>query len=486
MTADTRKASFASPARSGQTIIFLLMALTVLAFIFFWNVDLHCIVSAKNLSQNAGDAAALAAARWQGETLNLIGELNLMHALALSAGAPPAVDAITNMQARLCFTGPMTALVAAQVAAKNNRIYVDDDFTSLLRDHAEDVRGYATPVAGAMVFTEPYPGAWGEYAAMLEAVAGDGLAAAPDNARFFGDATGSHILRDPAFYDAVSGRIWCWFYLHPTASHNPVRTMLDDFSGYTWWAPLPVPDPPVFENAEIFGLGLVSHQVALEHLVSDDTLEIGAAQQDADFSGYVITNVMSIVGNWYFYHPDIWDTWDIMHPDGPDAFPIAGEVKPEYDYTGADVVIRLQSAATRLTPAAGTEAARDDILWTAAAKPFGYLETDETGGQRLRPDTFGIVLPAFRDTRLIPVDAAAGGAGGAFDIAWRRHIDEHLPVYTATGQLEEGCGYCAGIGTFEDPEFRRAGVEWLRENNALCTLPGRGGGGRGGGTRRGH
>ena len=61
--------------RNGQTIVFLLMALTVLVFIFLWNVDLHRIVAAKSLSQNAGDSAALAAARWQGTTLNLVGML---------------------------------------------------------------------------------------------------------------------------------------------------------------------------------------------------------------------------------------------------------------------------------------------------------------------------------------------------------------------------------------------------------------------------
>lgn len=475
------------PKASGQTIVFLLLAMTILVFIFFWNVDLHRIVAAKSLSQNAGDSAALAAARWQGATLNLIGELNLMHALALSAQTPEAVDAITNMQARLCFTGPLTALIAAQVAAKNNRIYANPDFTGILRQHAEAVASYDTIVANAMLFPEPYPGAWDAYAQMLSAIAGDGIAAGPDNAQFFTDASGSHILLDPAFYDAVAGRIWCWFFLHPTASQNPIRTMLDDFTNYTWWPPIPAPDPPTFQNSEIFGLGLVAHNVPLENVVADDVLALGAAQQGLDFAGYIPDRVMPFSETWYFYHDAVWSAWTIMHPDGPEAFPIAGEVKPEYDYTGADAVVRLYAAATRLTPAATESPTRDDILWTAAAKPFGYIETEENGNLRLRPDAFGIVVPAFRDVRLIPIDAASGGAGGAFDILWRRHIDEHLPIYTATGRLSDGCGYCGLIQIFEDTEFRRQGREWLLENNALCTLPPPGGGGgRGGGTRRGH
>ena len=476
-----------NPRRQGQTIIFLLMALTVLVFIFLWNVDLHRIVAAKSLSQNAGDAAALAAARWQGATLNLVGELNLMHALALSAQDSAAVGAITNLQARLCFTGPLTALIAAQVAAKNNRIYSREAFTQLLRAHADEVARYDAIVANATLFPEPYPGAWDEYAGMLSAIAADGVAAAPDNARFFGDASGSHILRDPAFYDAVAGRIWCWFFLHHATRRDPPRTILDDFTDHTWWPALPSPNPPSFENSEIFGVGLVSHAVALERLVDREALLAGAAQQQIDFDGYLETNVMPVVENWYFYHPSFWTSWDIMHPDGPEAFPVVGDVKPEYDYTGADAIVRLYAAAARLAPAASSRGMpHDDILWTAAAKPFGYLESDDDD-LRLRPDAYGIVLPAFREVRLIPIDAASGGAGGAFDIAWRRHIDEHLPLYTSTGTLDPDCRYCRLIGTFEDAAFRRQGIDWLLVNSDRCTLPSPGSGGsRGGGTRRGH
>ena len=43
--------------------IFLLMLLTVLAFVFLWHVDIHRMITAKTRSRNAGDAAALAGAR---------------------------------------------------------------------------------------------------------------------------------------------------------------------------------------------------------------------------------------------------------------------------------------------------------------------------------------------------------------------------------------------------------------------------------------
>ena len=89
--------------RGGQVVIFLLMLLVSLAFVLLWDVDLHRIVTIKTKTQNAGDTAALSGARWQGITLNLVGELNLLHTLALSTHDTAGVDAITNMQARLLF-----------------------------------------------------------------------------------------------------------------------------------------------------------------------------------------------------------------------------------------------------------------------------------------------------------------------------------------------------------------------------------------------
>ncbi len=469
--------------RRGQTIVFLLMALTILIFALLWNIDLHRLVAGKTAAQNAGDAAALSAARWQGESLNLVGELNLMHALALGANDPAAVGAVTSMQARICFTGPLAGLVAAQIAAKNNRIYNDDDFTSLLNEHARDVRRYDELVGGQLLFPEPFAGAWNEYAGMLESIAADGIAAAPDNALFFGDVTSGHILLDKDFYEAVAGRQWCWFYLNTAKSDNPPRTLLDDFTSYESFGPLPPPDPPRYENSEIFGLGLTSRPIELRRVGGVEGAMLGAAEsEEIAMEGYVSTNVLPRLENWFFYSGDVWDSpWPGMDPNGPDGLPLAGPVKDEYNYTGADAVIRLFVTTYRMTAAD----AEDELVWTAAAKPFGYL-LDSGSTARLLPHAYGLVLPAFRDIRLIPIDAASSGGDGSFDIDWRHHTDEHLPVYLESGHITEGCRYCSLIKRFEDAAFRMEGVLWLRDNYKLCILPPRGGGGHGGGTRRGH
>ena len=145
--------------QSGQAVLFILLGLVALVFFMIFIADLHRIIQRKDQAQNAGDAAALAAARWQGSTLNLVGEMNLMHILALAVPDDQAIGAITGMQARLCFTGPLAGLLAAQVAAKNNHIYVNEGMTSLLTEHVADIRNnYSVDFGNGMVFPEPWPG----------------------------------------------------------------------------------------------------------------------------------------------------------------------------------------------------------------------------------------------------------------------------------------------------------------------------------------
>lgn len=168
-----------------------------------------------------------------------------------------------------------------------------------------------------------------------------------------------------------------------------------------------------------------------------------------------------------------------MSPVGEARFPAAGTIRPQYDYAGADAAARVETYASRLTPGSLS----NTITWSAAAKPFGYLEGEE------RPNAYDLVLPAFRDIRLIPIDASSAPAGGAFDLVWRLHIEGHLPDYMANGvgALEPGCSYCQRLVTWENATFRQTGIAWLQANSATCEASGGGGGGgSGGGRRRGH
>jgi hypothetical protein len=464
--------------KSGQVMIFLIMTMVILVFMALWNFDLHKLLYVKNVTQNGGDAAAVMAARWQAITLNVVGDLNLMQAIAISDDAPDAIAAISNIQARLLFVGPMVALQASQQPAKNNGIYVKQEYSDFIREHAREVLNDYTSISGATgqpLFPEPYENAWSEYASMLELAARDGIAAAPDNIRLYSDVSGGHILYDISFYEAVAGHHWCWFFLYAPG-------LLEDYENFfpAWWQPLP--DPPVREpiNSEIFSLGLTKLETTLNHLQVDYTV-LDDIATEREYPHQITTNATETNLTWYVYGQN-WDTWDAMSPTGPDPFPAVGPIKEQYDYSGADAAIRVEATTGRLTPGHNGTTISNTITWTAAAKPFGYLNENQ------RPIDLGLVVPAFHDVRLIPVDASSAPAEGGFNLGWRRHIEEHLPVYMASGPsaLSSGCYYCRQLKNWEVPAFRRAGVDWLRDNSGQCTATSGHGGHRGGGRRRGH
>ncbi len=458
----------------GQTIVFFVMVLVILVFMVVWNFDLHKILFVKSLTQNAGDSAAIMAARWQGITLNITGNLNIMQALALSAEDPDAGEAINGIQARLNYVGPMIAFMAAQQAAKNNRVRRNPGFDALLREHARQVREdypYVTAPDGEPLFPEPYPGAWPEYASMLELIANQGVAAGPDNARLYGDRTGGHPLLTVGFYEAIAGKNWCWFYNHASS-------LLEDYEDYRWWPDLPPPPHMEYINSEIFGLGLTRLETRLDSMVSAERMD--EAVLNSGFPGSIAETALTNTAVWYCYHPRAWSAWDAMATSGPDPFPATGPVRPQYDYAGADAAVRISEATTRISPGREGAVVTNTITWTAAAKPFGHLNESD------RPNAYGLVLPAFHEARLIPLDASSVPSGGSYDLDWREHIENHLPEYMEHGPRPSDCWYCKQLIVWERPGFRQEGVDWLLLYSDRCTVPSGPGSHRGGGRRRAH
>ncbi len=472
-----QKSSLALSTQSGQVLIFLVFALVIVAVVALWHVDLNTVLRLKSRTQNAGDAAALAAARWQGTTLNLIGDLNLLQALALSSGNTDAAEEIAALQARLRYMGPLVGLVAAQQAAKQNRIYSNPLFDAILFEHAEEVQYFYTdPGSG---FVEPWDGCWQIYAEILKNTAEEGLAAAPDNTRRYNDYYGYHTLLNPNFYDAVAGHNWCWFKWNDL-------DLLRFYSNYSYWPSLPPKTPTATpEDSEIFGLGLQTISSTLpggSNMLSSLNSLVSERSLDAD---NVTTAALDYVVTWTVYNPERWTAWEILSVSN--TFPtLPLEPLPCYDYAGADVVTRVIAEVAGVTPRTGVNL----VTWTAAAKPFGYLNT-EFG--RERPDSAELVLPAFHHVRLIPADSASGALDSAYDTAWREHIMTHLPVYMQDGlrRLDSNCWYCRQLEQWEDRSFRERGLDWLEERDEAgalrhpCHVSG-GPGGQTGGSRRGH
>jgi hypothetical protein len=456
--------------------------LVILFFVALWNFDLHSILRVKQLSQNAGDSAVVMAARWQGITLNLVGDLNLMKAVALAGGNQTTVDAIDDVQKRLCFVGPMIAVMASQQAAKNNRIYANPKF-DLIAMQAQRVRN-DYPI----VYTNPpYNGAWQEYADMLDMVASDGVAAEPLNPDFYADYNGYHLLLDPDFYYAVAAPDRCWLARNARSAWNAASA--NGIRDYSDWPPLPT-FTREYVNCEFYSPRLTRTETRLTDLVDLSTIRsmLASRQLGALPPNPQLTNVIA----WYCYNGS-WTDWAAMSTTGPYPFPLTGTLLPESDYAGADAFLGVQATAHRLTPGpGGTDTNSTICTWTAAAKPFGYLGPPSN---KTRPDSQGLVLPAFRDARLIPLDACSGDAGGGYDIDWVRHKHFHLPVYMQNGSTSAPrCWFCNQIVRWEsDPWFESdANLTWVTpgwENNpANCPPPPPGGpgGGGGGGRRRGH
>ena len=328
---------------------------------------------------------------------------------------------------------------------------------------------------------------------MIEMVAGDGVAAGPDNAHYYTDYTGGHMLLRIEFYNAVASSDWCWFLHH-------AMDLLQSYNGFQYWPALPEQitiHHPI--NCEYFDLGLACATDTVSDIqltAINTTLE---GRQPCGVSASSISPTQVLTAAWFIFNPGAWTAWTNFSPAA--GFPSKGTIKPQYDYFGADAVIRIETEFDRLTPGV-TNA---DVTWSAAAKPFGCLTNSQ--GTLERPDTLGLVLPVFTDVRLFPVDVSTAPEGGAFNLAWRLHIENHLPGWTDEqnilhgGYMQNGpsvldmsCFYCRQLarwdnwGTWTPPDFRGTGLVWLSDPNhaASCDVPGRSGGRRGGGTHRGH
>ncbi|MCF7849212.1 MAG: hypothetical protein K9M45_10195 [Kiritimatiellales bacterium] len=482
------------------------MVMVIGLLVVLWNYDLHNIVSTKFRIDNAGDAGALAAARWQGITLNMIGELNLIQAayvcdslvdpddLADIQRVQAEVEEIATLRSRLALNGPLMGLVAAQSAAllnlnEKDELNREDDFANFIADRAADFESSGGYYQG--VVEEPYSGAWEEYGALLASIANNKMVVECANAEYFLFYNGSHTLLDPGFYQAVAGSYWCWF------RHGEKRVLINSYQAFTDWDPLPDLDQRSPVNAEYFGTDLKLWDVSLNTYyntngynyvgkINDyyglDVEPEGLADQfmehtenispvaDADTGN--LPYVVSIHFPWHYY---LWSSWLQARYDGrywptSDDFPFqeGWKVKEEYDYGGANAAVDCYINAVNITP--NMRVSSDWIYWQASAKAFGYLDDPDGSGERRSPVYFGLVLPSFHDVRLIH-NRMSSRSGGVKQPGYDVHIYQHLPEYVEGGLeaiQENDCWYCRQLERWEEQEFRKRGADWLDENEEEC------------------
>jgi len=122
---------------NGYVLIVAMIAMLLLVVAILLTVDLQTTVRSKIKIQAAADAAALTGAEWQMKSLNLVGDINLIKATTLLYNYSTNTDedeqvvdadqSLSNLQFRIATIGPLIGYGAAQQAAKNNSITVNDD-----------------------------------------------------------------------------------------------------------------------------------------------------------------------------------------------------------------------------------------------------------------------------------------------------------------------------------------------------------------------
>ena len=469
-------------ARRGQVALYLVVVLVAITILTLANVGTFLAVRAKNHAMNAGDAAALAAARRQGELLNEIGRLNLQHAEAEYVGDWARAREIVDRQRRIAFLGPFDCVRVANEAAKANGATVSDGMSSILRQHVEDVR--SKYMQNPDLYPEPWQGAWEEYAAELSSVIGGGLAAGPDNVEFL-DAVECFPLTSKSFYSMIEGESWC-------------KLVVAGLTGLLDMDLHNLPQPVYGEtaavvNSEVCSLHLTTHILLLEPSEIEAFRELlvrnGAsfpegppAEDDRppdDPSRIYFFYYDPLGGMDNRDNPWLLKLSDMIHNGN---FPIVGSVKSEFDVKGCASVFRVIEDIPQLI----SETTRRSS-WNAAAKPFGTITTSSGRSVVTHEEARGLVLPAFEAVRLVPVCLADDKDLSTADAAWLDHVREHVPRLLTDGEdgLSASCRYCSLLKKWNDPDFRSRAASWIAANAETC-LRGKGGPGPTGGTSYAH
>ena len=268
----------------GQVVVIAVIIMVILMLGILFLFDLQNVIRSKIKIETANQAAALSAAQWQKESLNLIGELNLIKACDelhgyyfgtpqdQSAEIRAACKIITQMQTRMAFVGPVIAFGAAQQAAKNNGVNIYDyqkqsssgtgSTNNVLKQVQFDTLNYYnnldinTPT-GQLRYGDAYrsgidgryPGWWDDYRGMLKSVIDQGVVVRP-NVRIGIERVTPYAFKDRVFYNAILGEWWCYM---------PLRSLIkqpDSYWSGKWWQKIQYDNPNFTGQSEIYTLGI--------------------------------------------------------------------------------------------------------------------------------------------------------------------------------------------------------------------------------------
>jgi hypothetical protein len=410
--------------QSGQTMLIALFAIIVLLLSALFIFDLQSVIRVKIKSQTAADSAALAAASIQKESINLIGELNLIKASTVlitdfanndrsSEALMQASDNLTQMQARIGFAGPMLALGAAQQAAKNNgmvdpnTVCTRDDYNVFsLSSYIENVKD--DDIYGSDDYPDTIQGyEWREpYIKMLNMINNQGIAAGPNMLSPHIDSNYTLDLINAVLYE-----FWC-----QTDLKNIIKN--DDNFQEQWWNGL-VADAGFARESEVLPLHIsLTGNDPSGHTYSSAVEKayefIQRLAEDRNLTIGMITQMPYM--KWCLYDA----TWDYNTPKQWSENYLRRPLRKEYLYGGAAAKItclipggenskfkwlsggyQIHNIHNKEGIISSKQSATPDLRSSAVAKPFGFIESES--GEKLSPTSASIILPAFKIVRLVPV-----------------------------------------------------------------------------------
>ncbi|MBE6391304.1 MAG: hypothetical protein E7042_03765 [Lentisphaerae bacterium] len=217
--------------QSGQVLVAGIFILIILLLLVFSGFDVYNAIRSKFKIETAQESAAIAGATWQRDSLNLIGEINLIKACSVlleddsnwviplpklpSPSSPlynitkalrdrifqSRIDILTEMQTRVSFIGPLIGLAAAQQAAKANGIASIGDLDHYIENLRTSSR-YREEFGGAKTHINRY--AWREpYIGMIENISRNGVAVYPNSVTSTFPSTSPSELGNRRFYQAI-------------------------------------------------------------------------------------------------------------------------------------------------------------------------------------------------------------------------------------------------------------------------------------------
>ena len=429
--------------KRGQVAILLVLILAGLTMLIALNLDVFSAARAKTRIQNAADASAIALARWQAISLNLIGELNLAHLVAVSESNTTAMSSIVGLQRRIAFIGPTLGFKEANDIAERNGVAVSRDMTEATRLLTEQMND--------------------EYRQMLDVVLRNGIRAGVDNAAIVRPASVDPRI-DPAFYEAIENRDFralCLYYAggaHHLPSVPDTPPDPDDISlsgdnacfgnlGINW-QPGIILAGQIGNLAQLADLADVTPRVTASKL--SQNAELFAREPWCLYDG----------GEWYPF-PD-----EFRFP----RFPWLSPPKECYSLSGGSATIRVEDAVSLSSLAAQT----NDISAKAAAKALGSVN-----GRSVIDVSPELVLPCFTCVRLVPFGP---GASGRTEMANLRTVRSLLPLMRKGGDSR----FLGLLKEFNSTGFRDLAEQWYSQHGHTdadgCKPPTSGGTERGGGT----